>query len=151
MRVEASDEEIVTPAAELMAALPQALRPYNGMGATAHEDFLRLATHRDQENVRAFSIAEERRITEELRSTRHYADDPVHSFAERALIFEARHGDRSWSRTVSNEWEALLRLQLAEHIRDVRLLTSLARLALYSAPGPRRTIPQPRGPEQTGS
>ncbi|KAJ6479868.1 hypothetical protein DFH09DRAFT_1341621 [Mycena vulgaris] len=125
---------LLPPAADLMAALPRALRPYNGLGNTAHEDFLRLAAHRDQEGLRAFSVAEERRITDELRATRHYVDDPVQSFAERALVFKARHGDGLWPRSIAKEWEALQRLQLAEHIRDVRLRTSLAPLALYPEP-----------------
>ncbi|KAJ7068950.1 hypothetical protein B0H15DRAFT_807348 [Mycena belliarum] len=134
LRVAADDEVGTTPALEMLSALPLSLRAPGHFGSMAAEDCQTIERHRASRGLRPFTVLERERVTTELRRDHHYVDDPVESFAMRAEAFERRHGEGAWPRSVADEWDALLRLSMAENIRDIRRHTSLAAVALAPEP-----------------
>jgi hypothetical protein len=134
MRIPTYKHIITTPALELVASLPSNLRHASGFHATARRDCETINTHRRQQGLRALTYAEEERIINDLRHAHHYANDPILQFDVLAAEFEVNHGDGPWSRSTEDLWQSLLQLQLAEHIRNIRMLTSLESLALTPEP-----------------
>jgi hypothetical protein len=134
MRIPTYDDLITTPALELVSNLPPSLRHSSGFHATARRDCEAISTHWRQQGLRALTYAEEERIITELRNAHHYSNDPILQFDVLAAEFETRHGDSPWSRSTEDVWQSLLQLQLAEHIRNIQMLTSLESLALTPEP-----------------
>ncbi|KAF8178813.1 hypothetical protein K438DRAFT_1977660 [Mycena galopus ATCC 62051] len=131
LRAEPSGQHIQKSAEELMEALPPNLRCSAGHDRTVRGDLSRISIHRRQLGLRQLSSNDETRVPSELRTLHHYPEDPTVQFESAAMEFETRHGgDGPWSRSVTDEWECLLLLQLAEHIRGIVRNTILDPLAL---------------------
>ncbi|KAF8142960.1 hypothetical protein K438DRAFT_2111335 [Mycena galopus ATCC 62051] len=108
LRAEPSSSCPTESVTELMNTLPRNLRRTSGHDRTVQGDLLRIAIHRRQQGLH-----------------------PIMRFEVAALEFEDRYGgDGPWSRSTTDEWECLLQLQLAEHIRNVIRNTHLAPLTL---------------------
>ncbi|KAJ7151167.1 hypothetical protein C8R46DRAFT_1229440 [Mycena filopes] len=133
MRVDApdadGDDAVTASALQLMSDLPRNYRPLHGFGLTVINDIWCINTNRVQQGLRLLNEDEERRIATELRQAHSYPEDPLEVYSTLAVEFEALHGDDNWSRVVEDEWRVLQQLQLAEHLRDVRLLTDYSPLA----------------------
>ncbi|KAJ7610565.1 hypothetical protein DFH06DRAFT_1345970 [Mycena polygramma] len=130
MRVgENSDGDPDESAAELMARLPPNLRPRGGYGSTARQDVATINTHRASQGLPPVSPAAENRMILALRNLHHYPDDPARGFAERLEEYEIRHGPVDWTPAAMDESDALMILQRAEDLRNVRQSSSLAPLA----------------------
>ncbi|KAJ7717216.1 hypothetical protein B0H16DRAFT_1740726 [Mycena metata] len=124
------DDPVTEHAVILMQDLPRSIRPLRGFSLRVADDIALLNLNRSRQSMRPLRDEEVERLTSELRAEHYYRDDPIEQFAPLAVAFELQHGEGTWPRSVADEWEALLRLQLAEHLRDVRLATEYAPLAL---------------------
>ncbi|KAJ7026308.1 hypothetical protein C8F04DRAFT_1190630 [Mycena alexandri] len=124
------DDPVTEDAVELMQALPRSIRPLRGFSHRVADDVSLINLNRTRQAMRVLRPEEVEQITQELRAAHYYRDDPVEQFAPLASVFKERHGGGTWPRAIADEWQALLRLQLAEHLCDVRLMTDYAPLAL---------------------
>ncbi|KAJ7603436.1 hypothetical protein DFH06DRAFT_1350198 [Mycena polygramma] len=130
LRIEQTDNgEPQESAAELMARLPPNLRPRGGYGASARQDVATINTHRAAQGLPPLSPAVENRMIASLRSLHQYPDDPARGFAERLREYEWRHGPVDWTPAAVDESDALMILQRAEDLRNVRQASSLTPLA----------------------
>ncbi|KAJ6449145.1 hypothetical protein C8R47DRAFT_1084807 [Mycena vitilis] len=138
MRIDGSGVDDVGLATQLMNELPDSIRPRGGFGDSPQSDLRRIQLNCERLGQDPLTEVEEQLVLTGLRQVHKYPLDPELQFAPLATQFEASHPDDGpWTQGDADEWEALLLLQLTEHLRDIRRYSDHQPLAITPEPSSR--------------